>query len=126
MMRFVDGPAVGVMLQMRLTPIVLRAVKNPRAQKSETVWDCLNEPGDVAKPHEEIYVYILAGRPQSVHLCCSPRSRSGWYSIGVYRQLTVDPPDDATMRDNQRWSDWCEANKARLLPAWANIREKHE
>jgi hypothetical protein len=116
MMRFIDGPAAGVVLTLRRAPILIRAVFNGRKQKEQ--WDALDQPDDVPSPHEKIYLYIAADRPQSIHLSRRPRTASGWFWMGTYKYLQDAPPDEVLF-DNEAYSAWCMANKDRLMPEWA-------
>lgn len=118
MMRLVDGPAAGETLAIRRAPILLRVAKNTLARNKERVWDALNDLEDVAKPHETLHLYMLMAKPQMVHLKMANRRASGFYAMGFYKFLP-EQPDDATMRDNAKWSAWCDANEQRLRPAWA-------
>jgi len=120
MMNFVDGPAACTVLRMRRTPLLLRVVRNKLVRNDENVWDCLNELEDVARPHEEIFVYILVDKPSPV-LSMRPRSGSGWYWIGSYRFLEQQPAEEI-LRDNAKWSAWCNARREQLMPEWAKRR----
>lgn len=108
---FVDGPAAAVNLMTRRAPIVLRVVQNSKGN-----WDALDQLDDEPGPDEKIYVYQLHEPPTSMHLCCRGKSKgaSGWYQIGKYYFLSEQPADEH-LRTRQAWSNWCDANKERLM-----------
>lgn len=115
MSTFLDGPAIGISLQHRRAPILLRVVLNAAGK-----WDVLDQPADAPSPDEKIFVYRLTERATQYHLCVRGKNRAaaGWYQDGNY-QLLVPQPADADMRTNEAWISWCNMNKANLMPSWA-------
>ena len=122
MIKFLDGPAAGQILALRRAPIFLRVAFNPMARRpargKDRQWDALDAMDDVAKEHEQLFVYIANEPPGSVHLCCRPRSAGGWFATGTYR-LSPDQPDPSILHDNAAYYVWVNANADRLLPDWA-------
>lgn len=117
MSKFLDGPAEGVVLELRRAPFMLRAVR--KGDK----WDALDQAGDEANPDEEIFVYRLTAEATRVHLCRSPRRLSGWIALGEYR-LLPEQPEDKHVRTTKAWQDWCDANKVHLIAGtWAEKAE---
>lgn len=82
MVEFLDGPAAGAALRLLRCPIVLRVVRSPSGQI-----DALNDPEDVARPRESIFVYRLSTKPTSCFIRCSPRSASGLYINAKYAHV---------------------------------------
>lgn len=54
MTRFIDGPAEGVTLMLKRTPVYLRVVRNRQGK-----WDALDQLDDSPASDEEIFVYRL-------------------------------------------------------------------
>lgn len=107
-----DGPGAGQQLMLRSGAIVLRITRNSKTGQ----WDALDQPEDIAKPEEEIFVYrLVPGTQGSVHISCrgKDRARSGLYAIGEYA-LWPDQPGDAVCRDLEAFRAWCGANKLAL------------
>lgn len=123
MITFRDGPAQGAMLDLSRVPLMLRVVQNRRTGK----WDALDQPDDEAHPDEEIHIYRLYDGPSMAHISCRTRSRSRWISQAVYAHLetqlhrrathpdTPAMPDTESLRDNEVWAAWCDANRTVLL-----------
>lgn len=86
MTTFHDGPAKGQHLLLRFSPPKLQVVRDRVTGK----WDALDARGDTPKPNEEVFNYRLVKHEGTVHICCSPRSKSGFYSIAHY---ALDEPD---------------------------------
>ena len=118
MVTFLDGPAAGKTLDLRRAPFVLRVVINNRG----TV-DALDQLDDEIKPMEFAHVYRLTAPPQSIHVKAVKRSQSAWRYIASYALAPGAQPDQAILRDNERWGQWCEENKARLTEGvdWARF-----
>jgi len=112
---FLDGPAAGVILQVRRTPILLRVVLGLSGK-----WDALDQPDDSPTPDEQVFVYILTEAPLNYHLCIRGKNRAaaGWYQAGKYKLLVPQPPE-SSVRSNQKWSEWCDAHRESLTPDWA-------
>jgi len=102
--KFLDGPAAGQCLALRRAPIFLRVVVNRYGDKK--TWDALDQLGDTPKAGEDIFAYRLASQPRHMHLCRSPRRLSGYYAMADYR-FVGQQPDDATLRNADKWRAWC-------------------
>jgi hypothetical protein len=110
---FLDGPAQGVVLDLRRAPFMLRVVKNHKTGE----WDALDQPDDVVKPTEQVFVYRSTAAPS--HIKCQKRSESGFYESTSY-QLLAEQPKEETIRTNQGWRAWCDANREALVAGtWA-------
>ncbi len=109
---FVDGPASGVALALRLAPPLLRAV-----QTAGGSWDALDQPGDTPAPGEGVWAYRRSGPITRAHLCYRGKLRglSGWYEDARYA-VVVPQPDDEVLRDEGRWRAWCAAQQAGAAP----------
>jgi len=103
MTSFIDGPAKGQHLMLK------RAARFIRVVDEVGKWDALDQPEDTPKATEKIYAYQVHGDVRACHINRGG-GRGGFYPIAEYRFI-VDQPDDATMRDADRWRAWCEARK---------------
>lgn len=112
MIRFLDGPAAGAPLMLRRAPVLLRVVIGPRGRI-----DALDQTGDVAEAGETIHLYFAVGKPNWMHMRAG-KGMGGRWAMAEYR-LLPDPPADDVLRDNARYGAWCEENRARLCPEWA-------
>lgn len=111
MIRFLDGPAEGTVLELRRAPVLLRV-----AIEGDTV-DALDQLSDTPKEGEILYVYRLEGKAGSYHLLVrgpKARERRGWWATGDYVHLPMDDqPDQETLRDTKRWQQWATDYNAR-------------
>lgn len=112
---FTNGPAGTTILQLRRYPVMLRVVCGPAGI------DALDQLDDQAEPDERIYVYRLMERPASCHIdgVRNGRRFGEWTKIARYEVLPDGAPDDAVLRDNEKWMAWCNDNFAKLCPEWA-------
>lgn len=111
MTKFLDGPASGVILTLQRVQIMLRVVRD----KLTGEWDALNDPADMPKETEEIFVYrMVPGTHVRMHICRSPRRLSGWVEGGEYRLWPEQPGPEHT-RTIEAWRAWCDANKPSLM-----------
>lgn len=104
MIRFLDGPAAGQVLQVRRAPIYLRVA----IEAGEV--DALDQAEDTPKPTEMLYAYRLKGKAGWVHMLVrgENRDRGGYWATGEYE--FIDPqPGDATMRNKADWQAWATA-----------------
>lgn len=104
MTTFQDGPAEGSHLCLARAPVFLRVVVNAAG-----AIDALDQLDDVAGEDEKIFAYRIVGGSGSVHV--DGRDKSGkrfgrWYRYGDYK-LVATQPDEATLRDNKAWAEWC-------------------
>lgn len=103
MTHFLDGPAKGVMLALKSSPLFLRVVSSAPCPK----WDALDQPGDHPAVGESITVYRLVAARGFAHV--RMRGGAGFYPISEYRVITEQPPDDH-VHSSSAWRNWCEAN----------------
>jgi hypothetical protein len=105
--KFVDGPAAGTTLCLHRLPIFLRAVQDRQTQK----WDALDMVDDQAKPTETIVAYRLRSNDGTVHIdrrdAKTGRRVGEWFRSATYA-VYHQQPDDATLRDNAKWAEWCQ------------------
>lgn len=114
MTRFTDGPAAGKTLCLRRAPVFLRVVID-----GEDI-DALDQLDDKPEPNEKLYVYIRDGDAGSVHIDGrDPKTgkRFGRWMMTAKYKLYATQPDDATLRDFAKWSEWCHAEWKRLNEA---------
>jgi hypothetical protein len=111
MTRFLDGPAAGVNLMLRRSPLFLRVTDDGQDL------DALDQIDDTPRPNERLYAYVMQQYLGAMHLLVRGKDaakRGGFFTRADYRYLEMQP-DDADMRSNSRWHDWTEANRA-LIP----------
>jgi len=106
MLELLDGPCKGTFLVKR-APDFLRAVID---KKGET--DVLDQIEDTTKNTETVYIYKREGGWVDIHLCMSPRSRSGYYVMAKYRYLP--DVDGQSLRDNPIWQAWATESMAKI------------
>lgn len=100
MTKFLDGPAMGAFLSLKRAPMFLRVVRGRG-------FDALDQPDDTPAAHEELSAYVREGEASDIHINRG-RKGSGFYKVAQYRYIEQQP-DDATMRDNQKWQEWCQS-----------------
>jgi hypothetical protein len=104
--RFLDGPAVGVTLTLRRSPLYLRVTRHVITHK----WDALDQLADSPSELESVTVYRREGDTGSVHLDYTDRHgrrRGANHTTADYR-LCETQPDDATARNPVAWRQWCQ------------------
>lgn len=104
MIRFFDGPAAGLTLQLRRAPLFLRVVHTPAGEI-----DALDMLGDQPAAEELISVYKREGPRTVVHADFArgrKRNCSGWYVVATYRHLDAQPPAEV-LRLTDAWQGWC-------------------
>lgn len=105
---FLDGPAQGVTLRLARAPMVLRVV-----QASDGEIDALDMRDDTPRPHERVYLYILAKAPGGVCFWDgrdkAGRRVGGRCQAGVYRLCSMQPPE-ATSRERESFEAWVHGN----------------
>lgn len=113
MVRFLDGPAKAIVLELRRSPVYLRVTRKSVAGRF--VWDALDQLGDTPEENETLFAYRRVADSGWAHAFMSDRRDGG----GFIRRSTYcvcDPqPDQDTMRDTQRWRAWCYAEQSRDL-----------
>jgi len=108
--RFVNGPAIGVLLTLERIPLMLRVVVD-----EEGKWDALNEVDDEVKPGETVHVYRACGEPDQVHIDKVEHGRRcGEWSQMLDYSHWPNPGAVHTQR-TEDWCHWTDANKARLI-----------
>jgi len=116
---FIDGPAKGEVLSLARSPILLRVVN------VGDHFDALDQLDDLASSNESITVYRLTAEPSVCFIDGrDPKTGRRWgvrLSVGTYAVLP-EQPDDATLRDNQKWRAWCVAKMDLLMPEWAKTK----
>lgn len=110
MIRLLDGPGAANTIRLRRAPIYLRITFDGE------MWDGLDQLDDTPRANEKVFAYIKVADHGNVHVCGQdPKTRKrwgGWYHHAEYRVIAPQP-DDATMRDNERWREWTHAEHAR-------------
>ena len=105
MTSFKDGPAQGKCLMLSRSPFFLRVVKDGREI------DALDKLEDVAKPNEEIFLYYRISIADCAVFIDGRKNGKRWSWNGrpaTYALWQEFPePDDATLRDNERFKAWC-------------------
>lgn len=111
--QFIDGPAVGVVLQLQRAPLFLRAVHTPGPSGGS--WDALDMHDDRPESHETIVAYRRASQPFNVHIKRSRKAGgSGWFTGASYAVCPEQPPDDV-LRGRTSWESWA-WDQSRLSP----------
>lgn len=103
MTTFEDGPAQGKTLLLH------RAVMFLRVTEENGEFDALDQREDEPKPTENLYAYVIAREPGMCHINRGG-GKGGFYVLAHYKFAT-EQPDDATMRDFDKWSKWCHSHK---------------
>lgn len=113
MTRFLDGPAVDVVLALRRAPVFLRAVRDRESARVRD-WDACDQLEDRPSPNETVVVYRRVSAPFRAHINRGRRHGGCmWVEAADYR--VIDPqPDDATLRDNNAFRAWAWAQTGAL------------
>lgn len=112
MTEFNDGPAAGVVLQLRRRPWIMRVVFNGKD------WDALDQLDDVPKDGEKIHAYKLIETRGQIHITTKDkqgRRSGGWYLAGLYALSELQPLDNIA-RSTELWREWCRMNGTFLCP----------
>lgn len=118
---FTNGPISGRTLPCDRTPIMVRvgmiAGKDPR----------LMVLADSLDPGETAHAYIMHGHPSTGFWdgrdLQTGRRTGGQFSHAQYRSLT-EQPAQSEMQNGSSWSDWCDANKDRLMAEYKKSIDK--
>lgn len=107
-MKFLDGPATGVVLCLSRAPVFIRAVQNKAGE-----WDALDQLDDTPRPDETIHVYRLAGSPTWMHVDGRDKQgrRFGRTTYhGEYRHFPEQPAPEE-IRITEGWQAWVETQR---------------
>lgn len=102
-----DGPAAGVSMMLKRSPLFLRLTRD-RAGK----WDGLDMHDDRPHHDESVVVYMRGTKPTMCHIKMSGAG-SGFYSLADYYVVANQPTDDI-VRSNTLWQRWCVAQLERI------------
>jgi hypothetical protein len=112
MTSFVGGPADNKKLMLKRTPVYLRVTQDRSLGKI----DALDQTEDEPNKDESLFAYKLTKKEGGAFLDArdpkTGKRTGGYYPSASY--TLIDPqPDEAVMRDSQRWEDWVMADHAR-------------
>lgn len=101
MTKFLDGPAVDVVLGLRRAPLLLRVVQDRLGN-----WDALDQLEDEPKHGETVSVYVRVAGPWKARINRGRRAGGCvWLEGGEYRHLEPQPAVEI-LRRNGAWRDW--------------------
>lgn len=116
MVKFLDGPAAGVVLELRRAPVFLRVLQDTRGLNQ---WDACDQLTDAPCADEIVTVYVRIGAAGWIHIDFQDkagRRRGETYATAEYR-LHAEQPPEAVMRETSRWRAWAQSE-------WDRIRDK--
>lgn len=105
---FINGPAKDVALELQRSPKFLRVCRAP-----DLTFDALDQIEDTPKPEEALIPYELVGEPTRGFI--RRQGGGGAFTMARY-QWIPDGPDDAVMRDAEKWRQWCYARVGKVAP----------
>lgn len=106
---FKGGPAEGVCLELRRTPVMLRVVQSAAGK-----WDALDELADEPRRGESVHIYRREGEPSFGFIDFRRNGRrEGRRCAFASYVYWPDQPGDAHTRDNEAWRAWCDALQER-------------
>jgi hypothetical protein len=111
MTTFRDGPAEGVFLSLRRSPLYIRVVRNQVGE-----WDALDQLDDTPAAGETLFAYRLDGEPV-VAMVDGVRNgrRCGWREVMAWYDVVAEQPDRDVMANTAEWRAWCvERQKAEV------------
>ena len=109
MTKFQDGPAAGVVLGLRRSPLYLRAVQNRFGENA--AWDALDRLADRPEPDERIVAYRRVKYDGHVHICRRPTG-GGYFAMAEYVVCDQQPTADV-LRNTNKWQEWAQAEAVR-------------
>lgn len=113
-------PKQQLTLSLRRAPVMLRVVIDASGNL-----DTLDQLDDVIRPGETAYVYMLTAPATSAMVDGrDPKTGKRWGGhrfIGRY-ELLAEQPDQATLADNAKWTEWCRFSMDRVTPEWCRGR----
>lgn len=101
MTKLTNGPAAGVCLALKRSPVFLRVVHD----RITHVWDALDLVDDAPRDPEDAYAYYRISLRGRVHLNFGRGRGGGFYARAEYALVDPQPGDDV-MRSNDKWRDW--------------------
>lgn len=104
MTRFTDGPAAGVVLGLRRSPLFIRVVLDRYAEKP--IWDALDQLHDQPKPSEDLWVYKLV-KCEGI-ACVRMAKGGGCFPIAEYVYVPEQPPVEV-LKNMEKWRAWAAA-----------------
>lgn len=110
MIKFFEGPAAGITMQLRRAPFFLRVTDDG------TKFDALDQPDDKPAENERLYVYRMTCYRGMMHLLIRGKNRAagGFWAVADYT-FHEEQPEDAEIRGNVKWREWCAA-RAHQMP----------
>jgi hypothetical protein len=106
---FRDGPAGGVLLELKRAPLFLRVTQLASTGK----FDALDQLDDKPMADERIFVYVLEAKPVQAHI--RRGNGGGWLMICKYKYHEPQPTD-AEMRTNEAWREWTKTAVRQINP----------
>lgn len=100
MITFENGPAVGHTLKLSRAPRFLRVCRSP-----QLTFSALEKPDDRAAIADTLIAYEIASSR-------TPRGTVDANPVASYR-MVQDQPDDAVMRDAEKWKAWATERAAK-------------
>jgi len=102
MTRFSGGPADGVSLMLRRSPIYLRVCR-----AADGTWDALDQLGDEPREGETLAAYRLVRDRGTMHVLLARPRRGPWVRVAEYA-VCPEQPEQAVMSSRGRWRAWAE------------------
>lgn len=110
MTKFLDGPAVGVVLALSRAPRYLRVVHNS-IESYRDGWDALDQLADRPKSDETVYAYRMKGDYGSVHIdYMANGKRKGKTLVTAEYEFIAEQPSQDILRDTTQWQAWVMAH----------------
>lgn len=109
MNKFIDGPAAGIVLQLRRSPLFLRVVHS-----DANGWDGLDQHDDKPADNEDVHTYVRRGQPVRYHLNTGKRSGSGFFEMADYQIYRHQPPPEV-VRNTLAWRQWTLAQVGKTI-----------
>jgi len=110
MIKFLDGPASGVVLSLYRAPFFMRVVKNGDTGK----FDGLDQPKDYPTAQEHCFAYMIFKFIGSGIQHPTAEYKAVPFGNGY--------PGQAEMGCNKKWLQWCERN----APLFEKFKEREE